>query len=57
MRHGMGEREAHAMAVAAVERWAKGNLRWGPTRHVTPEVRAASAAAVAQWEALRASHP
>jgi 8-oxo-dGTP pyrophosphatase MutT (NUDIX family) len=57
MRNGMGEREAHAMAVAAVERWAKGRLEWGPHRHVTPEVRAASADAVSQWEALRAHHP
>jgi 8-oxo-dGTP pyrophosphatase MutT (NUDIX family) len=57
MRSGMDERKAHAMAVAAVERWAKGDLKWGPTRHVTPEVRAASADAVRQWEALRANHP
>jgi SPP1 gp7 family putative phage head morphogenesis protein len=57
MRNGMGEREAHAMAVAAVERWAKGKLEWGPHRHVTPAVRAASADAVSQWEALRAHHP
>ncbi len=56
MRGGMDEREAHAMAVAAVERWARGDLRWG-RRHITPEVIAASRRAVAEWEQLRASHP
>jgi hypothetical protein len=57
MRNGMGEREAHAMAVAAVERWARGDLKWGPHRKVTPEVRAASARTVHEWEELRAHHP
>jgi hypothetical protein len=56
MRNGMGEREAHAMAVAAVKRWAEGRLGWG-RRRVTPEVRRAAAEAVAQWEELRARHP
>jgi hypothetical protein len=57
MRAGHGESEAHALAVAAVKRWAKGNLKWGPKRHVTPEVIAASRAALAEWEHLRANHP
>ena len=51
MRNGHGEQEAHALAVAAVERWASGK------GNVHPEVRAASAKAVAEWEALRANHP
>jgi hypothetical protein len=57
MRAGHGESEAHALAVAAVKRWAKGNLKWGPKRHVTPEVIAASRAALAEWEKLRRDHP
>jgi hypothetical protein len=56
MRDGMDEREAHAMAVAAVTRWAKGDLKWG-RRKITPEVVAASRRALAEWEALRADHP
>ena len=39
MRSGHGEQEAHALAVAAVKRWAKGDLKWGKKRHVTPEVQ------------------
>lgn len=57
MRAGHGEQEAHAMAVAAVKRWAKGDLKWGPKRHVHPEVVAASQRALAEWEDLRANHP
>jgi hypothetical protein len=57
MRAGHGEQEAHALAVAAVKRWAKGDLKWGKKHHVTPEVQAASARAVAEWEKLRADHP
>jgi hypothetical protein len=57
MRAGHGESEAHALAVAAVTRWAKGNLKWGPKRHVTPEVIAASRRALAEWEKLRRDHP
>jgi hypothetical protein len=57
MRAGHGESEAHALAVAAVKRWAKGNLKWGPKRKVTPEVIAASRRAVAEWEELRRNHP
>jgi 8-oxo-dGTP pyrophosphatase MutT (NUDIX family) len=56
IRGGMDEHEAIAMAVAAVKRWAQGNLEWGPYRHVTPEVIRASQEAVRQWYALRASH-
>jgi hypothetical protein len=57
MRGGMDEKEAHAQAVAAVERWARGDLEWGPHQHVTPEVIAASREALRQWEELRHHHP
>lgn len=56
MREGHPEDEAIAFAINAVKRWAAGHLHWGRNDHVTPEVVAASARAVAQWEALRASH-
>jgi hypothetical protein len=51
MRDGYGESEAHALAVAAVERWAGGK------GNVTPVVREASQRAVREWNALRADHP
>ena len=51
MRDGHDEQSAHALAVAAVERWASGK------GNVHPEVRAAARRAVAEWEQLRASHP
>jgi hypothetical protein len=51
MREGHPEGEAHALAVAAVERWANGG------GDVTDEVRQASQQAVAQWEQLRSNHP
>ena len=57
MRAGHDEQSAHALAVAAVTRWSKGNLKWGPKRHVTPEVIAASRQALAEWEELRRHHP
>jgi len=57
MREGMPEREAHAQAVAAIERWRLGDLKWGPHRHVTPAVQAASQEAYEQWMALRREHP
>ena len=57
MRSGHGEQEAHALAVAAVERWAKGHGAWGKKGKVTPVVQAASQRAVAEWEKLRADHP
>jgi hypothetical protein len=41
---------AIATAIATVKRWARGGGK------VSPEVRAAAAKAVAQWEALKASH-
>src|SRR6185369_14955742 len=40
---------AISLAVAAVKRWASGR------GNVSPKVRAAAAAAVAQWEAMKAS--
>jgi hypothetical protein len=51
MREGHSEGEAHALAVAAVERWADGG------GDVTDEVRRASQQAVSQWNQLRANHP
>ena len=51
MRAGHSEGEAHALAVAAVERWKDGG------DHVTPEVQAASQEAYEQWTRLRANHP
>lgn len=51
MREGHSEGEAHALAVAAVERWKDGG------DNVTPEVRAASQQAYEQWQQLRANHP
>jgi hypothetical protein len=51
MRNGHDEDSAHALAVAAVERWAAGG------DHVHPEVRTASQHAVEEWEKLRAHHP
>lgn len=44
------------MAVAAVKRWAKGDLGWGKHK-ITPEVIAASKKALAEWEELRRNHP
>jgi hypothetical protein len=47
---GKTESQAIASAIAIVKRWAAGG------GGVHPEVKAAAAAAVAQWEALKASH-
>jgi hypothetical protein len=52
---GLDRQTAIKFAVNAVKRWAKGRLGWG-RRKVTPEVQQAAARAVAEWEALRASH-
>jgi hypothetical protein len=51
IRDGHDEASAHALAVAAVERWASGG------GNVHPEVREASRRAVAEWNQLRARHP
>lgn len=51
MRDGHDESSAHALAIAAVERWANGGGK------VTPEVRAASQRAVSEFSELRANHP
>lgn len=56
IRAGHDESSAIALAVAAVRRWSKGDLRWGPKRKVTPEVIAASQRALAEWEHLKATH-
>lgn len=53
---GMGESQAIATAINAVKRWAKGDLKWGPRRHVHPEVIAASRRALEEWERLKESH-
>lgn len=47
---GKTESEAIAAAVGIVKRWAAGGGK------VHPEVKAAAAAALAQWEALKATH-
>lgn len=57
MRSGHGEQESHAMAVAAVKRWAQGKGAWGKKGKVTPVVQQAAAKAVAEWEQLRRDHP
>lgn len=51
MREGHSEDDAHALAVAAVERWKDGG------DNVTPEVRQASQQAYEQWMQLRSDHP
>jgi hypothetical protein len=56
MRAGHGEQESHAMAVAAVKRWAQGKGAWGKKGKPTPVVREAAAKAVAEWEELKATH-
>lgn len=56
MRAGHGEQEAHAMAVAAVKRWAAGEGAWGHKGKVTPVVREAAQRAVAEWEKLKEEH-
>ena len=47
---GKSESQAIAMAIGTVKRWARGGGK------VSAEVKAAAAAALAQWEALKASH-
>jgi hypothetical protein len=48
MKDGHDEGRATALAVAAVKRWARGG------DNVRPQVRAAAAKAVAEWEAMKA---
>lgn len=50
IRSGHDESSAISLAVGAVKRWARGGGK------VSPEVRAAAAKAVGEWEALRAKH-
>lgn len=50
MRNGHDEQSAHALAVGAVKRWASGKGK------VHPEVRQAAAAALAEWNRLKATH-
>lgn len=47
-KRGMDKSRAIAMAIGAVQRWARGG------GNVSPEVRAAAAAALATWEAAKA---
>jgi hypothetical protein len=51
MRAGHDEGEAHAMAIAALRRWASGG------GHVHPEVREAARNALAEYEQEREHHP
>lgn len=48
VRHGKSESHAIAIAIATVKRWASG------VGNVSPEVKAAAAKAVAEWEAKKA---
>jgi hypothetical protein len=48
MREGHSESRATALAVAAIKRWARGGS------NVSPKVRAAAVAALAQWEKMKA---
>lgn len=50
MGDGHDRSEAIQLAIASVKRWAAGG------DHVTPEVQAAAAKAVAEWEELKATH-
>lgn len=49
-KRGMSESRAIQTAIAAIKRWARGG------GNVHPEVRAAAAQALAQWERLKATH-
>jgi 8-oxo-dGTP pyrophosphatase MutT (NUDIX family) len=53
--NGHDRASAIALAVAAVKEWAAGRAFGGKVK-VTPTVQAAASRAVAEWEALRASH-
>lgn len=50
---GHSESEAVEMAVGIVKGWAAGRAAHG---HVHPDVQAAAAKAIAEWDALKASH-
>ena len=52
---GMGEQEAIATAVNAVDEWRHGTAFGGKTK-VTPEVQEAAQRAWQEWEDLKASH-
>jgi hypothetical protein len=56
MRSGHDEQSAHAMAVAAVKRWAAGEGAWGHKGKVTPVVREAAQKALDEWDRLKAEH-
>lgn len=51
IRAGHSEGDAHAIALAALRRWAGGG------GNVHPEVRQAAQAALAEYDRERASHP
>jgi 8-oxo-dGTP pyrophosphatase MutT (NUDIX family) len=53
--HGMGEQEAIATAVNAVRGWSEGHAFGGRVK-VTPQVQAAAARAMAEWEHLKETH-
>jgi len=56
MRSGHGEQEAHAMAIAAVKRWAAGKGAWGHKGKVTPVVQQAAQKALEEWNKLKEEH-
>lgn len=56
MRSGHDEQSAHAMAVAAVKRWAAGEGAWGHKGKVTPVVREAAQRALDEWNKLKEEH-
>jgi hypothetical protein len=56
MRAGHGEQEAHAMAIAAIKRWSKGEGAWGHKGKVTPVVQEAAQRALQEWDKLKAEH-
>jgi hypothetical protein len=54
---GFDESRAIATAVNAVKRWARGGpAREGGEGHVNPDTQAKAAAALAEWEAKKATH-
>lgn len=56
IRSGRSESEAIQLAVGVIKRWAAGNSNhWHGAKHVTPQTQAKAAAAIAQWEAMKAA--
>lgn len=55
MKNGHDFREALQIAIGVMGRWAAGGETWGHKSHATPATRAKAAAALAQWEAMKAA--